>query len=72
MFWIEKKKKSYQVLSMYMYIQNVLYQGWETLGLILISGLRTCILSMKFHFYTCSQDRPFVSKVVISVNICLK
>ena len=47
-------------------------QGWETSGLILISGLRTSILSMKFHFYTCSQDHPFVSKVVNWVNLCLK
>ena len=39
-------------------------QGWETSGLILISGLRTFILTVKFHFYTCSQDHPFVSKVV--------
>ena len=27
-------------------------QGWETSGLILISGLRTSILSMKFHIFT--------------------
>ena len=27
------------------------------------------ILSMKFRFYTCSQDHPFVLKVVIWVNI---
>ena len=31
-------------------------QGWETSGLILISGLRTFILSMKFLFNTRSQD----------------
>ena len=47
-------------------------QGWETSGLILISGLRTSILSMKFHFHTCIQFRSFVSKVFIWVNICLK
>ena len=46
--------------------------GWETSGLIPISGLRTFILRMKFHFYACSQDHPFVSKIVIWVNICLK
>ena len=43
--------------------------GMENLGLILISGLRTFILSAAFHFYTCSQDNPFVSKVVIWVNV---
>ena len=41
-------------------------------GLILISGLRFIILSMKFLFYTCSHDHLFVSEVVIWVNICLK
>ena len=39
-------------------------QGLETSGLILISGLRTFVLSMKFHIYTGSQDHPFMSKVV--------
>ena len=38
-------------------------------GLILILELKTFILSMKFHFYTCSRDHPFVSKAVIWVNI---
>ena len=49
-------------------------QGRETSGLILISGLRTFILSMIFHFFACSQDHPFISEVVIWVNIlvCLK
>ena len=46
--------------------------GMGNLGLILISGLRTSILSMKFHFHTCSQDRLFVSKVLIWVKICLQ
>ena len=43
-------------------------QGWETSGLILISGLGTFILSIKFHFYTFSLDHPVVSEVV--ENIC--
>ena len=29
-------------------------------------------ISMKYHFKICSKDHPFVSKVVIWVNICLK
>ena len=33
-----------------------------------ISCLRTFILCMEYHFYTCSQDHPFVSKIVIWVN----
>ena len=52
--------------------RDVKLQGWETSGLILISELRSFILSMKFHFYICSQDHSFMSKVVILVNICLK
>ena len=40
-------------------------QGRETLGLILISGLITFILSTKIHFYTCSQDQTFVSELGI-------
>ena len=38
------------------------FQGWEISGLILISGLRTFILSTEFYLYTSSQDHPFVSK----------
>ena len=53
-------------------LHRMYMQGWETSGLILISGLRTFILCMNFHFYTCWQYHPFVSKVVIWVNICLK
>ena len=46
-------------------------QGWETSGLIKISGLRTFNLSIKCYFYTCSQDYPFtcMSKVVLLVWI---
>ena len=47
-------------------------QGLETSGYVMISGLSTFILSMKFHYYTGSQDHPLVSKVVIWINICLK
>ena len=39
------------------------FQGWETAKLILISGLRTFILSMKFHFYTWLQDNLFLCQM---------
>ena len=46
-------------------------QGWET-RINPDFRIENSISSMNFHFYTCSQDHPFLSKVVIWVNICLK
>ena len=53
-------------------LREVLCSGIGHLGLFLISGLRTFNLSKKFHFYTCFKEHPFVSKIIIWVNICLK
>ena len=63
---IQEKKRKIDFKEEMATMAAILYfQGWETSGLILISGLRTFILSMKFHFYTYSQDHPFVPEVVI-------
>ena len=38
------------------------FRGWETSGLIPISRLKTSILSIKFQFYTRSQDHLLCQK----------
>ena len=65
-YFLNEKKMSYQnifpLAQCKQYLLVLIRIGMETSGLILISGLRTSILSMKFHFYTCSQDHTFGQK----------